>query len=263
MKRALILAILMCSAVGFGFAQSAKATPQKPKAQFAAPAISSAQTAKARAADPAAAEAAKVAFARLPLSFEENQGQTSPEVRFASHGAGYNLFLTPSEAVLALHKGGVSTCVGADRRIDKQCVASRQGAAADEAVVWLQMVGANANAQVVGVDQLSGKLNYYIGNDPKKWRAGIPLFARVAYNGIYPGIDLTYYGSEQQLESDYIVAPGADPRSIQFHVAGVRRPRRKPDSFDESRRRSLAASRHLPDDWWQAPQRRRPLCIAW
>ena len=42
------------------------------------------------------------AYGKLPLSFEENQGQTAREVRFVSHGSGYELFLTPQEAVLTL-----------------------------------------------------------------------------------------------------------------------------------------------------------------
>src|SRR6267143_5595002 len=45
------------------------------------------------------------AYGKLPLSFEENQGQTAREVRYLSHGSGYELFLTPQEAVLALRSG--------------------------------------------------------------------------------------------------------------------------------------------------------------
>src|SRR5688572_8713313 len=42
------------------------------------------------------------AYGKLPLSFEANQGQTASQVRFLSRGPGYTLFLTPTEAVLAL-----------------------------------------------------------------------------------------------------------------------------------------------------------------
>src|SRR5882762_8477442 len=42
------------------------------------------------------------AYGKLPLSFVENQGQTAREVRYVSHGSGYELFLTPQEADLAL-----------------------------------------------------------------------------------------------------------------------------------------------------------------
>src|SRR6267142_16368 len=44
------------------------------------------------------------AYAKLPLSFEENQGQTAQEVRFMSHGTGYGLFLTSQETVISLQQ---------------------------------------------------------------------------------------------------------------------------------------------------------------
>jgi uncharacterized repeat protein (TIGR01451 family) len=83
------------------------------------------------------------------------------------------------------------------------------------------LVGANPEPQVVGLDELPGKSNYFIGNDPKKWRTSIPHYAKVRYEQVYPGIDLVYYGSTQgQLEYDFIVAPGADPKAITLGFEG-------------------------------------------
>ena len=45
---------------------------------------------------------ASEAYGKLPLGFELNQGQTDARVKFLSRGAGYNLFLTSTEAVLSL-----------------------------------------------------------------------------------------------------------------------------------------------------------------
>jgi hypothetical protein len=46
----------------------------------------------------------------------------------------------------------------------------------------------------------------------------------VAYRDIYPGIDLVYYGTqERQLEYDFVVGPGADPRAIRLTFDGVDR----------------------------------------
>jgi len=73
---------------------------------------------------------------------------------------------------------------------------------------------------------LPGKSNYFRGNDPKKWHTDVPTYAKVKYEGIYPGVDLVYYGNQRQLEYDFIVAPGADPRRIQFDVRGANRIRR-------------------------------------
>ncbi len=56
--------------------------------------------------------------------------------------------------------------------------------------------------------------NYFIGSDPKKWRSGISAYGKVKYRGIYPGVDAVFYGNQRQLEYDFVVAPGADPRQI-------------------------------------------------
>lgn len=52
-------------------------------------------------------------YGRLPLSFEANQGQTDSQVRFISHGSGYNLFLTATEAVLTFIKPAIPTITDA------------------------------------------------------------------------------------------------------------------------------------------------------
>jgi hypothetical protein len=99
------------------------------------------------------------------------------------------------------------------------------------AVLRMRLVGANAHAKVVGIDPLPGKTNYFIGNDPKKWRTNIPNYARVKYRGVYPGVDLVYYGHQGQLEYDFVVAPGADPHQIVLDVgAGLALPERAPQA---------------------------------
>ena len=142
----------------------------------------------------------QLALGQLPLRFEPNLGQTDPRVRFLARGAGYGVFLTPDKAVLTL------------------------GARAKSAVVRIQLAGANPNAAISGNAQLPGKSNYFIGNNPSTWHRDIPQFARVRYRGVYPGVDLVYYGNQGQLEYDFEVAPGADPKTIAFQFAGPRRP---------------------------------------
>ena len=85
----------------------------------------------------------------------------------------------------------------------------------------MKLVGANARAKITGLDELPGKSNYFIGNDPMKWRTNVPNYAKVKYQSVYPGIDLVYYGNQQQLEYDFVVAPGANPRAIRFEIAGA------------------------------------------
>jgi len=92
------------------------------------------------------------------------------------------------------------------------------------AVLRMKLVGANPHAKVSGLDELPGKSNYFIGNDPKKWRTNVPNYAKVKYANVYPGVDLVYYGNQGQLEYDFVVRPGADPSSIELAMGSDERP---------------------------------------
>jgi hypothetical protein len=83
-----------------------------------------------------------------------------------------------------------------------------------DALLRMKLVGANPNPKIVGTDELPGKSNYFIGNDPKKWRTNVSNYAKVKYANVYPGVDLAYYGNQGKLEYDFVVQPGADPRAI-------------------------------------------------
>jgi hypothetical protein len=88
-------------------------------------------------------------------------------------------------------------------------------------VVPMQLAGASSKVEPVGDEQLPGTVNYFIGRDPAQWRSNIPTYAKVCYPRIYPRIDLVFYGNEQQLEFDFVVAPGADPRLIRLRFGGA------------------------------------------
>ena len=151
-------------------------------------------------------------FGRLPLSFEPNQGQTDEQVQFLSRGRGYTLFLTPTEAVLALrHKDPLAPSAGERARVRGNSQSSprpTEGEGQGEgAILRMRLEGAKADAPVTGLERLPGIVNYFIGNDPKKWRTNIPTYKKVEYKQVYPGIDLAYYGNQGKLEYDLVVAP--------------------------------------------------------
>ena len=85
----------------------------------------------------------------------------------------------------------------------------------------MKLVGANRAATVAHADELAGKVNYFIGNDPTRWRTNIPTFGRVRYQDVYPGVDVVYYGNQRQLEYDFVVAPGRDARAVKLQFAGA------------------------------------------
>jgi len=89
------------------------------------------------------------------------------------------------------------------------------------ASVRLQFVGANPNTQVVGKGQLPGIVNYFLGNDPAKWKTDVPTFGSIGYEGLYPGIDLVYDGGASVLKGTYLVAPGANPSIIRWRYEGA------------------------------------------
>jgi hypothetical protein len=166
-----------------------------------------------RAPSTAAQSASAKRYGDLPLSFEPNQGQiadhareksnaqfANQQVRFVSRGSGYSLFLTQSGAVLAFSRDAHS-----------------------DSVLQMQLAGSDSAAHIEGLDQLPGTSNYFSGNDSTRWHTGIPTYSRVKYNNIYPGISLVYYGNQRQLEYDFVVAPGADPRQIRLAISGAQK----------------------------------------
>ena len=140
------------------------------------------------------------AYGQQSMSFEPNQGQTCASVQFLSRGSGYTLFLGGDAAELSLH--------------------TASDASGASAALSVQLVGANINPTVAGMEPLQGKSNYLSGNDPSQWRTNIPTFAKVKYQDVYQGVGLIYYGNQGQLEYDFTVAAGADPGLISLNFQG-------------------------------------------
>jgi len=113
------------------------------------------------------------------------------------------LFLTPKEAVLVLSK---STQYGTKNERHKYSQIASTKSSRQASMPRMKLIAANPNPRITGLDELPGKSNYFIGSDPKKWHTNVPHYARVKYEGVYPGIDLIFYGNQRQLEYDFVVA---------------------------------------------------------
>jgi hypothetical protein len=149
-----------------------------------------------------AAVYARNALAQLSRTFEANQGQTAALVKYLSRGPDYSVYLAATEVLI---------------------VSSRR----PDGVLRMKLMGASRDAKIEPLEPLSGRSNYFIGSDPAKWRTNIQNYAKVALRGVYPGIDLIFYGNQQQLEYDAVVAPGADPNRIRLKFMGANRLRRE------------------------------------
>jgi hypothetical protein len=159
-------------------------------------------------------------YGKLPVSFEANQGQADARVKFLARGRGYGLFLTSNEAVLGLQKSSARI---QDSGFTVQGSIRKPKSKIQNQFLRLRLEGARPDGGVIGREELPGKANYFIGNDPTKWRTNVPTYAKVRYHDVYPGVDLEYYGNQGgQLEYDFVVAAGADPRAIAFEVGAVR-----------------------------------------
>jgi uncharacterized repeat protein (TIGR01451 family) len=155
------------------------------------------------------------AYGKLPMRFEANEGQSDARVKFKSRGAGYAVFLTEDETVLQLHKPkpGDEKAGEPERKMTDQ--------PAESAVLRMKLVGSNPSSRVSGIAKLQTASNYFIGNDPAAWRKGISNYAKVKYDSVYPGIDLVWYGNQQLLEHDFLIAPGSDPNRIKLSFSGM------------------------------------------
>jgi len=136
---------------------------------------------------------AGTAFATLPVTFEENRGQVGSEALFLANTSGYRVFLTRQGAVI----------VSEDNQVARIRLARSR------------------NPLPVGTHSLIAKTNYLGGSDPSRWIRGIPNYEEVAYPQVYPGIDMTWHANGGEIEHDFLVAPGADPRRIRLTFSGV------------------------------------------
>lgn len=134
----------------------------------------------------------KAALAQTPLRFEANQGQYGKEIRYAARAGGYRVYLTNSGASLAF---------GAQK-------------------VNVRMLHSSA-AHVEALDPMAVRTNYLLGARAN-WHMGVANYAQVRYRGVYPGIDVLYYGDGNKLEYDFQLQPGADPAAIRMRFEGAR-----------------------------------------
>ncbi|HEX9930407.1 MAG TPA: SBBP repeat-containing protein [Pyrinomonadaceae bacterium] len=164
--------------------------------------------------NPSTKKQIKENYGKLLLTFEANEGQVDSQVQYLSRGDGYNLFLTGTEAVIAL-RAPVKANDTSTAKNEAEPISEEQS------VLRMKMVGASAAPGVKGLEPQPGKGNYFLGNDRKKWRTNVNHYARVEYTDVYPGVNVVYYGNQRQLEYDFVVAPGINPDIIKMSFEGA------------------------------------------
>ncbi len=213
------------------------------------------------AAEPVSPEPALLSrFGNLPLYFEANRGQSDAHVDYFARGKDHTVYLHRDGVTIALSQnvGGASPQQTMRRAVTNSATVR---------FVRMTLMGASDTASPGGLEERSGRVNYLIGNDPSQWQRGVPTFGRIQYSSTYEGVDVVYYGNNQELEYDFVIAPRADASVIKFHFDGAERlevdrrgelvlhvgaselRQRKPVAYQtiDGRRRDVAVSYRLLD----------------
>ncbi|HHN93427.1 MAG TPA: hypothetical protein ENK17_01540, partial [Anaerolineae bacterium] len=176
------------------------------------------------------------AMASLPLAFVPNAGQSGETVRFLAHGGGASLFFLSDGVFLAAPRAPG---------------------------LRLRFEGANPAPEVSGGERLPGIVNYFIGNDPARWRTNLPTYAAIVYREIYPGVDLRYEGRSGTLKSTYHLAPGADPTRIRYRYEGAAAVRLEGDDLWIGLPSGASLTERAPIAWQEIDGRRVPVAVRY
>jgi hypothetical protein len=147
--------------------------------------------------DPGSVPSVEATFAQVPLYFIENQGQVDEQVAYYVQGKDKTLYFTSEGVTFVL--GGEDTAGW---------------------VLKLEFLGANRNVQPLGQDATGAVISYFKGR-PEEWKTGLKTYSKVVYPDLWPGIDLQYMGTVNQLKYQFVVRPGADPAQIRLAYRGA------------------------------------------
>lgn len=148
----------------------------------------------------------------LPLTFQPNDGQAAPDVRYLGQAQGVSVLFTETGVTLDLSRapahGDASGGVTA--------------ASAPHTQVTLAFRHASPRPQITGTGREPGTVNYFVGNNPARWHTSIPAYARVVYHQLWPGIDATFTARDGTLRYWFSLAPGASASEIRLAYTGAR-----------------------------------------
>jgi hypothetical protein len=139
------------------------------------------------------------AYEKLPLSFIPNEAQTDEAVRYYAQGAGYGFFFTSKGAMLSFAEGK-----------------GHRGHA-----LSLDFLGADPHATLTAQERLSGEVNYLVGDEPAKWRQGLPTHGELLYGGLWPGIDMAVRGEGGKLKYEFHLKPGSSVEDVRLAYRGA------------------------------------------
>ncbi len=154
------------------------------------------------------------------LTFTENRGQWDEQVQFRANAGGATMWFTHDGALYQFTRMIHGDDTGSDDPTD--LFRDHEPDSVESISIRASFVGANPNPEMVGVEMMEYKCNYFIGNDPEEWHTDVPNYKAIVYEEVYSGIDLKYYSNGKQMEYDFIVSPGVDPSQISVRYEGAK-----------------------------------------
>lgn len=163
---------------------------------------------------------------RMPLAFTKNHGQWPDSILFRAGAGGATLWLTQNRVYYQCIRPAATQGSWSSRDRDGVDPLNRETAGTgrdkfDQVLIQASLDGANKATEVVGLEELAYKCNYFLGNDPSRWQTDVPNYAAVTYRDVYPGINLRLSGDANRVvKYEFEVAPGADARRIKVVYEG-------------------------------------------
>jgi hypothetical protein len=134
--------------------------------------------------------------------FEPNHGQADESIAFLARGLGFTALLQRNGNAIYHPSSEPQSDAGSLR---------------------IELLGQQTPLAATGEQPLAAVTNYYRGSIPEGWHSGVRHYQNVRFRGIYPDIDLLWQSRGPDLEYEFMVGAGADPRQIQVHFDGPSR----------------------------------------
>ncbi len=162
-------------------------------------------------------------LASMPIAFTENQGQWDDEVLYRANAGGATMWFTLNGVFYQFTRRIIDeNSIDSDENFDPIYYNfDREPNNIETMMIKAIFVGINSSPVLRSEELMEYKCNYFIGNDPEKWKSDVSNYQAIVYENIYNGIDLKYYGNGRQMEYDFICDPGVDISQIRIQYEGV------------------------------------------
>ncbi len=156
----------------------------------------------------------------MPIAFTKNIGQWPDSILFRASGGGATMWFTRDgiyyqytrriEKAEATNSDGSVAPAGTPDKLD------HERDSIETAMIKAEFIESNPNVEVIGLDELDYKCNYFIGNDPNKWHTDVPNYSGFILRELYPGVDVSFRCKKGTM--DYEIAASSSLALAQLQV---------------------------------------------